>query len=153
MVATVGVNFGGTSPSLDDQTNFNLRCGYDEARERVERLADLGFDDLLLSAGTSYASEDVPEDVLREILSLRPESHAGAKPEALSAGHVEERARAQDPVCRRFVDLTTMTSPTSRTIFTRDYAGATYYLCSEGCLKAFERTPQAYVRVREQLPH
>jgi YHS domain-containing protein len=151
MVATVGVNFGGTSPKLDDYTNFSLRCSYDEARERVERLAQLGFDDLLLSAGTSYAPEDVPEDLLRQILSLRRESRAAAAPEQLSSGSIETRPRAQDPVCRRFVDLTTMTSPTSRTIFTSNYADATYYLCSEGCLKAFERAPQAYVGVRGHL--
>src|SRR5919106_1327421 len=65
MVATVGVNFGGTTPRLDDHTNFNLRCGYDEARERVERLADLGFDDLLLAAGPRFPPQDVPGDLLR----------------------------------------------------------------------------------------
>jgi YHS domain-containing protein len=147
VVATVGVNFGGSSPALSDQTNFNLRCSFDEAKERVERLAGLGFDDLLLSAGTSYAPEDVPEELLGQILRLRPEGHSAAKHEAVADASIEERPRAQDPVCRRFIDLTTMTSPTSRTIFTRDYQGLNYYLCSEGCLKAFDRVPQDYVSV------
>ena len=146
MVATVGVNFGGTSPALADTTNFNLRCGYDEAKERVEHLADLGFDDLLLSAGTSYAPEAVPEELLRQIVSLRPEGHTGVKAEAIGAVAAPSGPRAQDPVCRRFIDLTTMTSPTSRKIFEREYKGETIYLCSEGCLNAFDKAPQEYVK-------
>jgi alkanesulfonate monooxygenase SsuD/methylene tetrahydromethanopterin reductase-like flavin-dependent oxidoreductase (luciferase family)/YHS domain-containing protein len=148
LVATVGVNFAGTSPPLSDDTNFNLRCPYDEAKERVERLGDLGFDDLLLTAGTSFAAEDVPEEMLAQIVSLRPEpGRAGTRPlEAGLAPHREERPRAKDPVCLRFIELTTMTSPTSRQVFKVDYAGQEYYLCSSGCKEAFERNPAAYVR-------
>jgi YHS domain-containing protein len=145
MVATVGVNFNGSSPPLSDDTNFNLRCSYEEAKERVLRLAELGFDDLLLSAGTSYAPEDVPEQLLRRIVSLGPEGPIEVK---RASDNQTTRPRAQDPVCRRFIDLTTMTSPTSRRIFTCEHNGQTYYLCSEGCLKAFERAPASYVGAR-----
>ena len=145
MVATVGVNLSGSSPPLSDDTNFNLRCPPDEARERVERLADLGFDDLLLASGTNFAAEDVPEEALRQIIALKPPaefvpSGPGAAPTR------EERPRAKDPVCMRFIDLTTMTSPTSRQVFTVEHAGQTYYLCSTGCKEAFEKDPAAYAR-------
>lgn len=143
LVATVGVNFEATSPPLTDHTSFSLRCVFDEARERVERLAELGFDDLLLTGGTSFAPDDMPSDLLRRIVSLRPEKRETNRA-ALEAPR-QELPRAQDPVCRRFIDLTTMTSPTSRTVFTREFSGETYYLCSEGCVKAFEKAPGEYV--------
>jgi len=144
MVATVGVNFGATSPRLTDDTNFSLRCPYDEAKERVAMLADLGFDDLLLTGGFNFAPEDMNEEKLAEIISLKPKEtgrRSTIVPEDVShATH----ARAQDPVCRRFIDLETMTSPTSRQVFTHEHAGKTYYLCSEGCLEAFTKNPASY---------
>jgi YHS domain-containing protein len=145
MVATVGVNFTATSPKLTDNTNFTLRCPLDEARERVQRLAELGFDDLLLTSGTNFAPQDLTKETLHEIMTLRPE--AGAAASAAPAATAEApHERAQDPVCRRFIDLTTMSSPTSRTIFNREYAGKTYYLCSDSCAEAFEKAPGNYLR-------
>lgn len=146
MVATVGVNFEGTSPALTDNTNFTLRCPYDEAKERVERLADLGFDDLLLTGGTSFSSQDMPEEALGQILSLKPSETRAPVGAAVGTGGEEPDPRAQDPVCRRFINLRTMSSPTSRTIFTHQHDGQTFYLCSQGCLDAFLAKPAAYVR-------
>jgi alkanesulfonate monooxygenase SsuD/methylene tetrahydromethanopterin reductase-like flavin-dependent oxidoreductase (luciferase family)/YHS domain-containing protein len=146
MVATVGVNFGASTPPLRDDTNFSLRCGYEEAQERVARLAALGYDDLLLTTGTDFAAEDAPEDFLRQVVSLKPAT--GARPGLEAAAPAAAPPRAQDPVCRRFINLQTMTSPTSRTVFTHEHAGQTYYLCSQGCLEALQKTPEAYLARR-----
>jgi YHS domain-containing protein len=111
----------------------------------VERLAELGFDDLLLTSGTNFAPEDVPQEMLAQILTLRLRD-AGRRTAIIPEAPAGERhPRAQDPVCRRYIDLTTMTSPTSRQIFTKEHIGRTYYLCSQGCLDAFEREPAAYL--------
>ncbi len=146
MVATVGVNFSATSPTLTDDTNFSLRCPLDEAKERVAMLADLGFDDLLLTGGFNFAPEDLNEEKLAEILTLKPKDTGRRSSIVPEAGPGATHERAQDPVCRRFIDLTTMSSPTSRQIFTHEHAGKTYYLCSDGCLEAFTKEPSAYAR-------
>jgi YHS domain-containing protein len=143
LVATVGINLTASSPPLTDDTNFTLRCPPDEARERIQRLAELGYDDLLVTGGTSYAAGEMDEEALSQIIALRPEGDVRVNLEA--APH-EGDPRAQDPVCRRFINLRTMTSPTSRTISTAEHAGTTYYFCSPSCQTAFERQPGAYVR-------
>jgi YHS domain-containing protein len=144
LVATVGVNLDAASPPLTDETNFNLRCPVDEATERVARLADLGFDDLLLTNGTSSAVEDLTEERLLQILSLKPTDGSAPRSDAPSPASAPH-PRAQDPVCRRYIDLVTMTSPTSSTISTVEQGGQTYYFCSESCKAAFEAGPERYL--------
>ena len=108
LVATVGINLSMTSPTLTDDTNFTLRCPADEARERIERLAELGYDDLLVTGGTSYAAGEMDEEALSQIIALRPKGEAKVN---LEAQPHEGDPRSQDPVCRRFINLRTMTSP------------------------------------------
>jgi YHS domain-containing protein len=46
---------------------------------------------------------------------------------------------AKDPVCGMEVDE-------QQAAATAEHQGATYYFCSPGCKKAFEKEPQKYVR-------
>ena len=46
---------------------------------------------------------------------------------------------ATDPVCGMDVDKKTTKHKTN-------YKGKTYYFCAPGCLKAFEASPQKYVK-------
>lgn len=46
---------------------------------------------------------------------------------------------AKDPVCGMTVDE-------RQAAGTAEYQGKTYYFCSPGCKKAFEKEPQKYVR-------
>ncbi len=45
---------------------------------------------------------------------------------------------AKDPVCGMDVDPKTAAGES-------DYQGTTYYFCSSGCKKAFDKEPQKYV--------
>ncbi|MEW6402471.1 MAG: YHS domain-containing protein [Chloroflexota bacterium] len=45
---------------------------------------------------------------------------------------------AKDPVCGMDVDPKTAAGKS-------DYQGTTYYFCSSGCKKAFDKEPQKYV--------
>ncbi|WP_416210087.1 YHS domain-containing protein [Anaerolinea sp.] len=45
---------------------------------------------------------------------------------------------AKDPVCGMDVDPKTAAGKS-------DYQGMTYYFCSSGCKKAFDKEPQKYV--------
>jgi YHS domain-containing protein len=83
------------------------------------------------------------EEALSQIIALKPKREVKVN---LEAELLEGDPRAQDPVCRRFINLRTMTSPTSRTISTVEHDGTTYYFCSPSCQGAFERHPGAYVR-------
>ena len=47
---------------------------------------------------------------------------------------------AIDPVCK-------MEVKESQAQFKSDYKGKTYYFCSAGCKKAFEKTPEKYTSV------
>ena len=46
---------------------------------------------------------------------------------------------ARDPVCGMDVDE-------QQAAATAEYQGKTYYFCSPGCKKAFEKEPQKYVQ-------
>jgi alkanesulfonate monooxygenase SsuD/methylene tetrahydromethanopterin reductase-like flavin-dependent oxidoreductase (luciferase family) len=48
MVGTIDVDLAAPSVVLDDSDRFHLRCGAEEAAHRLQRLAELGFDDALL---------------------------------------------------------------------------------------------------------
>ena len=48
-------------------------------------------------------------------------------------------AQAIDPVCGMSVDTETAK-------FTTQYQGETFYFCSPGCKKAFEKSPDEYVK-------
>ena len=69
LVATVNVNLRAPLERFDPDGRFHLNCPPDEARERLARLAELGFDDVLVSR-LNYSDEDWPEADLRELRSL-----------------------------------------------------------------------------------
>ena len=71
LVATVNVNLSAPSEPLDADGRFHLNCPPQEARERLARLADLGFDDVLCSR-LNYSDEDWPEADLRTLRELLP---------------------------------------------------------------------------------
>lgn len=48
-------------------------------------------------------------------------------------------AQATDPVCGMTVD-------TGTAKFTTQYQGETFYFCSPGCKKAFEKAPDQYLK-------
>jgi alkanesulfonate monooxygenase SsuD/methylene tetrahydromethanopterin reductase-like flavin-dependent oxidoreductase (luciferase family) len=48
IVATVGVDLRASSPPLSDDSRFTLRCSPAEAVERMQRVRELGYDDVLL---------------------------------------------------------------------------------------------------------
>ena len=50
-----------------------------------------------------------------------------------------EGPKAEDPVCHMQVD---MKKPNGGTY---EYEGETYYFCGQGCNRAFQKEPEAYV--------
>lgn len=52
----------------------------------------------------------------------------------------------KDPVCGMDVDLKTAAGSS-------EYQGQTYYFCSLGCKKAFDKEPQKYVKSDEHAHH
>lgn len=52
---------------------------------------------------------------------------------------------AIDPVCDMEVD---MRKPSGGTY---DYNGATYYFCGQGCNRAFQKEPQAYLSGEKKI--
>jgi alkanesulfonate monooxygenase SsuD/methylene tetrahydromethanopterin reductase-like flavin-dependent oxidoreductase (luciferase family) len=71
LVATVNVNLKAAYEPLDASGRFNLNCPPQEAAERLAKVAEMGFDDLLCSR-LNYSEEDWPEADLRELRSLLP---------------------------------------------------------------------------------
>jgi alkanesulfonate monooxygenase SsuD/methylene tetrahydromethanopterin reductase-like flavin-dependent oxidoreductase (luciferase family) len=71
LVATVNVNLRAPSAPFDPDASFNLNCTPAEAAERLAKVADMGFDDVLCSR-LNYSAEDWPEEDLRELRSLLP---------------------------------------------------------------------------------
>ena len=71
IVATDAVDFRASSPPLNDDSRFTLRCSPQEAVERIERVAELGYDDVLLR------KDDLTQDDIAEVsatLRLRAKS-------------------------------------------------------------------------------
>lgn len=52
----------------------------------------------------------------------------------------------KDPVCGMDVDPKTATNKS-------EYNGQTYYFCSSGCKKDFDKQPLKYVRTEEHAQH
>ena len=48
---------------------------------------------------------------------------------------------ARDPICGMDVDPKTAAGKS-------EYQGKTYYFCSTGCKKAFDKEPQKYVKIQ-----
>ena len=71
IVATVNVNLRAPSEPFDPDKSFNLNCPPQEAAERLARVAEMGFDDVLCSR-LNYSEDDWPEEDLRELRDLVP---------------------------------------------------------------------------------
>jgi alkanesulfonate monooxygenase SsuD/methylene tetrahydromethanopterin reductase-like flavin-dependent oxidoreductase (luciferase family) len=83
IVATVPVDLTAETTRLEDDQPFNLRCDPGEASARLHRLAELGFDDVLLyrvrsakeqaeSPGRSHYEADYDAKSLAQIRALLP---------------------------------------------------------------------------------
>jgi hypothetical protein len=91
LIATCSVDLRAPTTPLGPDDAFHLECQPEDARERLERVADLGFDDILLAKtdtehrfGGGFEHDFTMED-LEEIRSLlprdaRPISEIGAHP-------------------------------------------------------------------------
>jgi alkanesulfonate monooxygenase SsuD/methylene tetrahydromethanopterin reductase-like flavin-dependent oxidoreductase (luciferase family) len=69
LVSTITVNLRAQSTPFDEGARFNLECGEQEAAERLQRLAELGYDDALL-ARANHSEADLPEEDLVRIRAL-----------------------------------------------------------------------------------
>ena len=72
-LSTITVNLRAPSTPFDESQRFTLECGPQEATERLQRLAELGFDDALLMR-PNYSDADLPEADLTQIRALLPRS-------------------------------------------------------------------------------
>jgi YHS domain-containing protein len=59
--------------------------------------------------------------------------------EFVTTSQGEEEMKATDPVCGMEVETTTAQWKT-------DYQGKTYYFCSPGCKRSFEKEPEKYLQ-------
>ena len=60
LIATVGIDLQAPTKPLADDEPFNLRCGPDEAAARLQQLAELGVDDVLLVMRPQQSAEELP---------------------------------------------------------------------------------------------
>ena len=74
IVATIAVDLSQPDSNLADDQPFNLRCGARSAAERLQRLADLGYDDALIVKSGTHTEKDMTDDDLWAIRSLLPTS-------------------------------------------------------------------------------
>jgi alkanesulfonate monooxygenase SsuD/methylene tetrahydromethanopterin reductase-like flavin-dependent oxidoreductase (luciferase family) len=71
LVATTSVDLSAPEAPFDANGRFSLVCGPESAAERLGRLAELGFDDVLLTRGV-HSEADLDEATLRAIRALVP---------------------------------------------------------------------------------
>ena len=71
LVGTITVDLHAPSTSFDESARFNQECGADEAAERLQRLAEIGYDDALLTRA-NYTDADLPEADLIQIRASLP---------------------------------------------------------------------------------
>ena len=71
LVSTIVVNLEAKGAPFDEDARFSLECPEAEARERLERLAELGYDDALLTRA-NHSEADLPEEELVRIRGLLP---------------------------------------------------------------------------------
>jgi alkanesulfonate monooxygenase SsuD/methylene tetrahydromethanopterin reductase-like flavin-dependent oxidoreductase (luciferase family) len=71
LVSTIRVNLHADESRFDEDAAFSLECSPSEARDRLARLADLGYDDALLTRA-NHTEADITEEDLEEIRALVP---------------------------------------------------------------------------------
>jgi alkanesulfonate monooxygenase SsuD/methylene tetrahydromethanopterin reductase-like flavin-dependent oxidoreductase (luciferase family) len=67
IVTNIGVDLTAPTKPLTDKGPYDLRCSPDEARARLQQLADFGFDDAVLVV------EDMSEENVRSVRALWPQ--------------------------------------------------------------------------------
>jgi alkanesulfonate monooxygenase SsuD/methylene tetrahydromethanopterin reductase-like flavin-dependent oxidoreductase (luciferase family) len=60
LIATVGIDLQAPTKPLADDEPFNLRCDPEEAAARLQQLAELGVDDVLLVMRPQQSAEELP---------------------------------------------------------------------------------------------
>jgi len=71
MVCTIGINLKGRREPLGDDERFRLFCGRDEAVDRLNRLAELGYDDVCVTSA-DHTEADITDEDLHIIRTLVP---------------------------------------------------------------------------------
>ncbi|MBV9132289.1 MAG: LLM class flavin-dependent oxidoreductase [Chloroflexi bacterium] len=71
LVSTIRVNLHAEGGSFDPDSSFSLECSPSEAADRLARLAELGYDDALLTRA-NHTEEDITEEDLHQIRELLP---------------------------------------------------------------------------------
>jgi len=69
LVSTITVNLHKPTTPFDPDGRFDLECDPAEAAERLQRLADIGYDDALLTRA-NHTVADLPEEDLAQIRAL-----------------------------------------------------------------------------------
>jgi alkanesulfonate monooxygenase SsuD/methylene tetrahydromethanopterin reductase-like flavin-dependent oxidoreductase (luciferase family) len=77
MVSTCPIDLTAPTERMNDDDSFHLRCAPDEAARRLQRLADLGFDDVLLvmadhTGNSKMFQVDYTLELLEQIRALAP---------------------------------------------------------------------------------
>ena len=72
LVATIAVDLTQPEADLPDDQPFHLRCGPKSAAERLQRLADLGYDDALIVKSGRHTEADMTDQDLAQIRALLP---------------------------------------------------------------------------------
>jgi xanthine dehydrogenase accessory factor len=85
--------------------------------------------------------EEIALSILAEILQIRRSRPIPAVQPITSAEAEPAQVEAEDPVCHMMVEIATAR-------YTASYHEETYYFCSAGCKKSFEKEPEKYL-VRE----
>jgi hypothetical protein len=71
MVCTIMLNLKGQREPLGDDERVRLFCGPEEAAERLQRFAELGYDDVCVTP-TDHAEDVISIEELQLIRSLVP---------------------------------------------------------------------------------
>jgi alkanesulfonate monooxygenase SsuD/methylene tetrahydromethanopterin reductase-like flavin-dependent oxidoreductase (luciferase family) len=69
VLGTVSVDLRAPTTALADDAPFHLRCGLREARARLQRIVELGYDDVLLTA-LNHTVADITEEDLVNLRSI-----------------------------------------------------------------------------------
>jgi xanthine dehydrogenase accessory factor len=86
----------------------------------------------------SITPEEIALSILAEIIQHRRQRPI-AELHSLQMVLPENVAEAKDPVCGMMVEI-------AGARFTSEYAEATYYFCSSGCKRSFDKEPRKYIQ-------
>lgn len=99
MVSTLPIDLTAPTERMNDDDSFHLRCDPEEAARRLQRLADLGFDDVLLvmadhTGNSKMFQVDYTLEMLQQIRALAPRDDSRPwDPDAPPRVRPERRAR------------------------------------------------------------